>query len=127
MDDCKLTKRAFLQSVAAGTPTLRLMLGGTQASPTADTEGKFTPVDCSKHFNASAADLGPKDRAKDLSPQSERDRLIRTPGGKRVFRGIPFGLGPEGAGEKRWIALSRARNPWSARSEERRVGKECRS
>jgi hypothetical protein len=121
MEDYRLTKRSFLKTVAAGTPSLRL-LAAAQAAASVEASGKCTPLDCSKHFHASAADVGPVEEAGHLSAESARDKLIRTPSGRQVYRGIPFLLGPEGTDAKKWIALSLARKAWSAERVEIPIG-----
>ncbi len=120
-----LTKRGFLQTVAAGAPTLRLLLAQGPAAAEYDKQ-KFTPIDCSKFFNASGEVLGPRPQARGLAKESEQDSLIRTPGGLQSLRGIPFLLGPGLADEKSWIALSANQKPWLAKRAEIPVGAKAR-
>ena len=98
------SRRSFLRTVGAGVPTLSLMAGevcvqgGPGAEPSQEYDQlKFTPLDLSRHFNCSSTDFGPR---------PEASGLIRTPGGKQFFWGIPFQLGPDELHEKRWLALS---------------------
>jgi hypothetical protein len=46
-----------------------------------------------------------------LSAAGRPDGLIRTPGGRQNFRGIPFWLGQEGVQNKSWVVLSRRPSP----------------
>src|SRR2546427_786354 len=65
---------------------------------------------------APPADFGPRERARGLTRKSREDGLIRLPGGKHVFRGIPFLLGSEDALKKSWIALSSQPASWVTHS-----------
>jgi hypothetical protein len=116
------SRRTFLQAVGTGVPTLTLMLRepAAQASRSTGSSGgrasaKFTPVDLSSHFNASARDLGPRPMARELGGDSARDGLLRTPTGKQVFQGIPFWLGAEGVEKRSWAVLGLRANPWLTR------------
>lgn len=122
LDGDELTKRTFLQTIGAGVSALRLVVAGLAPSlaKPQDRTGKFTPVDCSRLFTASPADLGPQDPGVMPGGSSAADQLIRAPAGSHVFRGIPFEFGR--AGEKSWIVLSRALRPWSAPSVEIPLG-----
>jgi hypothetical protein len=77
---------------------------------------KFIPMDLTRYFTAAPADFGPRERAIGLSRESRETGLISMPRGTRVFRGIPFLLGPEEATKKCWVALSSQTAPWSKRS-----------
>ncbi len=105
------TRRAFLQTGSIVVPTLKRMLAAATAGQDETggplDPGKFAPVELSSHFNASASDFGPRDRAKAMGGPSQQDGLIHTPSGKKNFRGIPFLLGSEGSQAKSWIVLSR--------------------
>ena len=111
--DC--SRRAFLRNVSTGIPTVTLILRETEALATAlieePTSGKFTPVALGQFFNASSIDFGPRERAMPLSATGPPDGLIRTPGGRQNFRGIPFWLGQEGVQNKSWVVLSRRPSP----------------
>lgn len=107
------TRRAFLQDVGAGVPTLTLLATGASPAESTRTEwstrtglAKFTPIDLSPYFSASAADFGQRERARGLKGDPGRDGLIRPPAGNQTLRGIPFLLGPEGVQRKAWVALS---------------------
>jgi hypothetical protein len=117
------SRRKFLRTVGAGVPTLALVAQETTvrgAAPLAEgpevNSGKFTPIDLSPFFNASPADFGQRELAKDLSGDSARDGLVRTPTGDQKFRGIPFWLGPQGVGAKTWVGLSTRASSWTART-----------
>ena len=104
------SRRAFLQTVGVQVPTLSLMMAApgvaTAASaPAVDTE-KFTPLDLDRYFTASTIEFGPRDNARSFGRDSQRDGLVRVPAGRQTFRGVPFALGPEGTGDKRWVVLS---------------------
>jgi hypothetical protein len=94
--------------------------GAAPASPAGKEDhtasNKCVPMDLTRHFTAAPADFGPRERAKGLSRQTRESGLISMPSGKRVFRGIPFLLGPEEATKKCWVALSTQTAPWSTRS-----------
>jgi hypothetical protein len=79
-----LTKRAFLQTLGAAAPSLKLMLGQAPASPPEDSSPKFTTVDCSSFRTASAADV-----ARLAGPVPH---FMGTLSGRQSFRGIPFRL-----------------------------------
>ncbi len=123
------SRRTFLQAVGTGVPTLSLMLReGAAAGGPPDTDSgseKFTPLDLSALFNTSAGEFGPRDRAKGMGGDSQRDGLIRLPAGNLALRGIPFRLGPEGVDKKNWIALS-ARQGLGRASVSIPVGKRAR-
>jgi hypothetical protein len=129
MSDTDLTKRAFLQVMGASLPAVQLVLGAAGAPPqraqaASSNRAKFTPLDCTAHFNASAADLGRREQAKDLTAEGARDALVRTPSGSQRFRGIPFELGPGSEpARKAWIALARANKSWTASRLEIPVGR----
>src|SRR5213593_3421291 len=112
----KLSRRNFIQAVGGSVPTLTLMLPqATTGTGTESTPAKFTPVDLSGHFTASSSDFGPREQARDLSQEATKDRLIRMPEGKQVFRGIPFWLGPGDVKKKSWAVLSTRATPWTTR------------
>lgn len=112
------SRRVFLQSVAAGAPTLSLMLQETRDArrtgepPDGPTSSKFTPLDLSRYFNCSPAGFGPRAWAKGAGGQAAKDALIRTPAGRQVIRGIPFLFGPGGLNEKSWLVLSTRPSSW---------------
>jgi len=119
------TRRAFLQNIGVGVPTVKLMLSGgplaaagAQARPGEVASAKFTPVDLSAHFTASPSDFGPREQAKRMGGASAQDGLLRTPAGKQNFRGIPFLLGPEGMQSKSWVTLSSRKDSWVAETVE---------
>ncbi len=119
------SRRVFLQTIGAAVPTMTLALNGHNARPSLDgrtstglSSAKCTPVDLSRHFTASPKDFGPRERARELGRGSERDGLIRTPGGARVFRGIPFLLGSDDAQAKSWIVLTNRPASWAKSSVE---------
>jgi len=106
----KSSRRFFLRTVGAVPPTLKLMLDGTPARAAARagaefSREKFTPVDLTRVFTGSPANFGPREKAKQLSGDSQRDGLIRPPTGAQNLRGIPFQLGAAGVQEKSWIVL----------------------
>src|SRR5579872_312513 len=114
MSDTDLTKRAFLQVMGASVPMAKLFLGAAGAQTASGKPSKFTPLNCSAYFNASAANLGRREQAKDLSSEGARDGMLRTPSGSQRFRGIPFELGPGGEPtSKAWIGLARGERPWT--------------
>ena len=99
-----MTKRTFFRTLGAGVSAVRLLAG--QAVPIASpSSAKFTAIDCSRHFNASAKDIGPRDRAVELGG-SNREGLLRSPSGAQTLRGIPFALAAEGAAGKSWLVVS---------------------
>jgi hypothetical protein len=105
-----ITKREFIQAVGGGVPTVlalsqNLAAAQTAAGQTPAVTRKAEALDCSKYFNASAVDFGPRDAAAGLTTESRQDRLVRLPGGERVLRGMPFRLGPEDVTRKSWIVL----------------------
>jgi hypothetical protein len=119
MPDEGLTKRAFLQAIGGGAPMMAALSPSQAAAQAGATRSgsatrKAEPVDCSRYFNASASDLGPRAQAAGLTAESARDRLIRLPGGEQVLRGLPFRLGPEDVNRKSWIVLSRKSAQWAA-------------
>ncbi len=114
------SRRTFLRTAGSALPTLKLLYGGSGISanqPAGATQGetvrKFTAIDLTRLFTASASDFGPREQAKSLGGGSAQDGLIRTPAGRQDLRGIPFQLGPEGIGEKRWIVLAKQSNAWT--------------
>src|SRR6266851_2497516 len=114
------SRRNFIKRTGGGVPTLAFMLQKSSASPPETKKDqtvsdKFVPMDLTRHFTATPADFGPRDRAKGLSRETRESGLISMPRGKRVFRGIPFLLGPEEATKKCWIALSSRTASWSTR------------
>src|SRR5712692_3026261 len=116
------SRRNFIKRTGGGVPTLAFMLQKTSASPPSPApkkdqtvSDKFVPMDLTRYFNAAPADFGPRERAKGLSRETRASGLISMPRGKRVFRGIPFLLGPEEATKKCWIALSSQTASWSTR------------
>jgi hypothetical protein len=119
MADKGITKREFIQAVGAGAPSVLAMSQNLAASQTIAGQTpvvtrKAEALDCSKYFNASAVDFGPRDAAARLTKESGQDRLIRVPGGERVLRGLPFRLGPEDVKRKSWIVLRQAGPRWAA-------------
>ncbi|MBZ5564617.1 MAG: CehA/McbA family metallohydrolase [Acidobacteriia bacterium] len=123
------SRRNFLQTVGAGVPTLSLVMHGTNAAtnggagkePSVASE-KFTPVELGPHYSASPTEFGPREQARGLSGDPNRDGLLRTAVGEQSCRGIPFGLGPEGLSTKRWLALSKREVAWTKREVEIPVG-----
>jgi hypothetical protein len=119
--DC--SRRNFMKTAGGGVPTLTFLMQQTSAAPASlatkkhqAVSDKFIPIDLSRQFTAAPADFGSRERAKELSRESREDGLIRLPGGKQVFRGIPFWLGPEDAMKKSWIALSSQTASWMTQS-----------
>jgi hypothetical protein len=128
--DSEWSRRNSIQQTTGGVPTLAFMLQRSgAAAPAAErhqaVSDKFVPIDLSRHFTASAADFGPRERAKGLSRETRESGLIRMPTGNRVFRGIPFRLGTEEGTKKCWIALSSKTASWSARSLEIPLGQKA--
>jgi hypothetical protein len=118
MPDQGITKRQFLQTLGAGTPTMMALSQSLVAAQIASggapaATAKAEPIDCSKFFNASALEFGPRDRAAGLTRESAQDRLIRLPGGERVFRGMRFRLGPEDVKRKSWVVVRRNGPAWT--------------
>jgi hypothetical protein len=118
MADKGITKREFIQSVGSGVPSVLAMSQNLAAAQTTGAQTpavtpKAEPLDCSKYFNASAVDFGPRDAAARLTRESAQDRLIRLPGGERVLRGMPFRLGPEDVKQKSWIVLRQGGPQWT--------------
>src|SRR6266480_3606382 len=78
------SRRDFLQTLSSGVPTLALIARQTNIR-VAETEGvggpptseKFTPIDLSRYFDASPAQFGERDEARQLSGESARDGLDR--------------------------------------------------
>ena len=106
------SRRKFLQLMGSTVPTLTLMGGGGTATATArpapatGVDGaKFTPINLSRYFNASSADFGAHEQAKEIGSESAVDGLLRVPAGRQALRGIPFALGPECVREKSWVRL----------------------
>jgi hypothetical protein len=112
-----LGRREFLKGAAAA-PTLQ-MVGIAAAADTAETV--FTPIALDRYFNASAAELGPRDPIRFRFS----DGLIRTPGGRQQLRGIPFLLGPPDVRRKTWVALSTRAASWTAPSVEIPLGRKA--
>jgi hypothetical protein len=108
-----LDRRDFLKTTAA-TPLLQI------AADVEDT--RFTPVDLSPYFNASATDFGARAQ---LRPRVS-DGLVRTPGGKQQFRGIPFLLGGGDVQKKSWIGLSTRASTWTTPAVEVPLGAKAR-
>lgn len=126
------SRRTFLKTVGTGVPTLTMMLqrstvAGAEGAETvpSDTPRKFTRVDLSRHFNASPTDFGERSQARMLGGASQEDGIIRVPTGEKLFRGIPFTLGPEGIEKKSWVVLSRLAVPGAAASVEIPLQKEA--
>lgn len=107
------TRRAFLESVSAAVPTLRLMLDQPAPAASKVDPAKFTPIDLSSYFTGSSADFGPRQHTRRLGGEAARDGLIRMPAGKQNLRGLPFLLGPAGVESKSWLIVSKGKNPWS--------------
>jgi hypothetical protein len=104
------SRRAFLQTVGVQVPTLSLMMAvpgvaAAASAPAVDTQ-KFTPLDLEPYFTASTIEFGPRDNARGFGRDSQRDGLVRVPAGRQTFHGVPFALGPEDTGSKRWVVLS---------------------
>jgi hypothetical protein len=91
-----------------------------------DNSNKFAPIDMSAYFNASSLDWGPHQRTKNLSGNSQKDGLGRTPAGKQNLRGIPFFLGPKGIDRKSWLALSLGPISWATKAVEIPVSQQAR-
>ena len=109
----EFSRREFLMTVGAGAPTLSLVAGAAPgiAVPAREPDGagagdKFTPIELTPHFTASAREFGPREGAFALGGESAKDLLIRVPGGKHPLQGIPFVLGPAGVDSKSWVVLS---------------------
>jgi hypothetical protein len=111
-----MRRRDWLRCV--GTAPLLPLPGGAADS----VEAVFTPIALDRFFNASAAQFGPREP---LRPRV-RDGLIRTPGGRQQFRGIPFLMGPGDVEQKSWVALSARDASWTARSVEIPIGRTAR-
>jgi hypothetical protein len=126
------SRREFLYRVGAGVPTLSVAVESAAAAQPrggeepADISDKFTPLDLSSHFNVSARDFGPRDRARRFlgGPASE-DGLVRTAGGNRRLQGAPFLLGPEDTDQKRWVGLSTETRGWAAPAVEIQLNKKA--
>ncbi len=116
------SRRDFIQTMSGALPTLALVPKNSLTPiPTAETESstaKFSPIDLAPFFTASAAEFGPRQKAKGLSHASAQDGLIRLPAGKQVFRGVPFVLGPAEVKRKSWVVLSSQPAAWLTRSVE---------
>src|SRR5712692_8966082 len=130
--DSEWSRRNFMQRTSGGVPTLAFMLQKSSAAPASPTtkkdqtvSDKFVPMELTRHFTATPADFGPRDRAKGLSRETRESGLISMPRGHRVFRGVPFLLGPEEATKKGWIALSSQTASWSMRSLEIPLGQKA--
>ena len=114
------SRRSFLRTVGSAVPTLNLVAEGVSANTLGNPQSseqqpleKFSPIDLAPFFTASSADFGPRENAKAFGGPSGQDGLIRTPGGKQNFRGIPFLLGAEGVTEKKWVVLSSHGSSWT--------------
>jgi hypothetical protein len=114
------SRREFLYRVGTGVPTLSVVIepvamAGSRSEPeSAQASAKFTPLDLSEHFNVSARDFGPRDRARAfLRGRAAKDGLVRTLGGKQRLQGAPFWLGPEGITNKSWVGLSTQSRSWT--------------
>jgi hypothetical protein len=113
----ELSRREFLHAVGT-VPTLSLLpaiaAGTRRPAPEAEDTGssaKFTPIDLGAYFNCSSREFGPRQisaylRVMVVDQYSEKDALIRVPGGRCNLQGIPFLLGPEEIDRKSWIVLS---------------------
>jgi hypothetical protein len=114
----ELSRREFFYAVGTAAPALSLlpaMATGTPRTPPeaeeVDSSAKFSPIDLSTYFNSSSRDFGARQisaylRVMVVDQHSEKDALIRVPGGRRNLQGIPFLLGPEEIDSKSWIVLS---------------------
>ena len=110
-----IARRHFLIGAGSAAPAVQLAgLAAAAQGSLAGASTAFQTVDLSRHFNASADDFGPREPIRYRSP----DGLIRTPGGKQEFRGIPFALGPGDVRQKSWIVLSTRTAPWCSASVE---------
>jgi hypothetical protein len=98
------SRRGFLSRLGATAPALQLLPAAAQPAA-APADGRFTSIDLSPHFNASAAEFGARSHARGLTGAAE-DGLIRIPSGAQRFRGIPFQFGSEGVHSRNRIALS---------------------
>lgn len=128
--DSEWSRRNFIQRTSGSVPTLAFMLQRSDAATPAARKDpavsdKFVPMDLTRHFTATPADFGSRDRAKGLNRETRESGLIRMPTGRRVLRGIPFLLGPGEVTEKTWIALSSQTASWSARSLEIPLGQKA--
>jgi hypothetical protein len=117
------SRRAFLQATGGAVPTMSLMFESVASSPNStvgpsqeESMDKFKPIDLASYFTAAPSDLGPRQQMKASDSPAVQDGLIRTPPGRQSFRGIPFLLGAEGAGQKNWIVLSHQKKPWIRQS-----------
>jgi hypothetical protein len=117
------SRRSFLQAASGTLPTLTLIGQRTSVGAAAATQlpettsaAKFTPLDLASHFTASSVDFGPREKAKGLSSDAKGDGLVRMPGGKQTFRGIPFLLGSNDTKRKSWIALDVRSSSWAVTS-----------
>lgn len=126
------SRREFLLMTGTGAPMISLMVGaGSETTYAASktkmesANGKFTPIDMTPYFNASAREFGPRDGAAALGGGSAHDHLIRVPGGKRDLQGIPFSLGLEGADSKSWLVLSTQPRTWATKHVEVRLQHEA--
>jgi len=111
-----------MKRTSGGVPTLAFMPQRSSAAPPSaatkkdpTVSDKFVPMDLTRQFTAAPSDFGPRERAKGLSRETRESGLIANPRGRRVFRGIPFLLGPEEATKKCRIALSSQAASWSTR------------
>jgi len=112
-------RRDFLK--ALGAPPA-LQVAGSAAAADGAPAAAFLPLDLTRYFNASATDFGPRAQLH----FRVRDGLIRTPGGNRQLRGIPFLLGSEDVRQKSWIALGTAGARWTTASVEIPLGRQAR-
>jgi hypothetical protein len=128
-DRPRWTRRSFLQTVGASAPTLSLVLdrqasGEPLRAP--GPPGKSSPIDLGRFFNASPRDLGPREQARWLGGESADDGLLRLPAGEQALRGLPFRLGPDGLGDKRFVLLSTQPGPPATRTVEVPLGRHAR-
>jgi len=120
--DHAFSRRNFLQTVGGTLPSLKLLAERSPASRSHTGSKqelsleKFRPIDLTAYFSASATDFGTRAQAKGLDGVSAKDGLVRSPGGKQNFRGIPFLLGAEGIKNKTWVVLSKRSSVWAKQS-----------
>jgi hypothetical protein len=126
------SRREFLYRVGAGVPTLSVAVESAAAArprsgeEPEDASDKFTPLDLRSHFNVSAQDFGPRDRARRfLGGPASGDGLVRTVGGSQRLQGAPFLLGPEGTDQKRWVGLSTQTRGWTTPAVELQLNKKA--
>jgi hypothetical protein len=112
-DSSNWSRRGFLNGLGATVPMLQLLPAAAQPA-VAPADARFTPVNLSRHFNASAAEFGSRTKARGLTGAAE-DGLVRIPNGAQRFRGIPFQFGVEGVQDRNRIALSTSGDAWANR------------